>query len=491
MRRSSLEKSISTKPPSINKREEGRKSPKRRSALEGHLSAGRHTTVFEGEVETVTNTSLELSLQGSSSSSSKKKKKSKSVRSFHDSFGLESVQSDKFEKKTHKKGKKKKSKNPTRSASTRSTSPKSKSRNASVRGYKKKSKNENEKGYDSDGVLGGAREKARAARNAERERRVARKEQDRADSGGYASDGILGSARRLTSNDRKKSILDDLDAFDHRESLTIQSLQKEVAALAQQIETGDIEKSSLQKQLNDEIDRNDELGQQIRQHQVLQVNQDNGIHLERLKSEYADEKKRWENSLNEKDLYLEKLQSSIKQMLVNKEVNPSLLEGDRELLMESNHRITDLEERVDIQRRTIDELTFKLSEQSQNSYVENKVSKQLKEALDQSNKDRAALKIQLEQERRENQVSLQRKDEAIVFFQQELTKLKKTEGQDGDLNYLSPTRGCNLRRSPNPERDGSIRFLDGLISPFTRTPSFSSKTEQALTSGEEGVLPPL
>ena len=146
-----------------------------------------------------------------------------------------------------------------------------------------------------------------------------------------------------------------------------------------------------------------------------------------LKSDHAEEKITWKRTLLEKDQYIDELKKSISEMLANKETTASS-EKDWEVLNAETEKAAKLQERVEIQKRKIDELTFTLSQCSHSSggTVDDDV-KTLAAELGRVQLENERLKTDMQRQKREHELAMNRKDESIVFFHNELTKLKQSK----------------------------------------------------------------
>jgi hypothetical protein len=305
-----------------------------------------------------------------------------------------------------------------------------------------------EKGYESDGVLGGAKLRARGT--------MARRRR---------SQGQKGMPRHSPNSpdeERRQAIMDDLDAFDNRESVTTMYLKEQIESLTKQVETLTTDKESVQEKLGQEILQNEEL-----RFKLLEKGVGISSPVQKLQVVHKEEKLTWEKQLKEKEICIDKLQVSINQILVSKEASP-LMDGEREHLTQTNAKVSLLEESVEIQKSQIDDLTLKLSEISQTSAAEIKLVNQLQEELKQAKSDKVALNRDLKKVKQEYEASMARKDETVTFFQKELTKLKQTETKDGE-DMASPLSAGSRRGLM--DRPGGRRSWRKLVSPFGKKES--------------------
>jgi hypothetical protein len=293
-----------------------------------------------------------------------------------------------------------------------------------------------EKGYDSDGVLGGAKARARTTRRQLQGRK-----------------GMPRHSPTSPDEERQKAIMDDLDGFDNRESVTSMYLKEQIESLKKQVETLTTDKEAVEDKLSQEILQNEEL-----RFKLLEPDDDisspsgGGSTEQKLRVVHKEEKLTWEKQLTAKDVCIDKLQASINQILVSKEAS-------------TNAKVSLLEETIGIQKAQIDDLTLKLSDISETSEAESKLVNQLQEELKQAKLDKVSLNRNLDKVKQEHEVSMKRKDETVTFFQKELTKLKKIESKDGD-DTLSP-RSLHVRGSMDRPAARSLS-LRKLVSPFGR-----------------------
>jgi hypothetical protein len=314
-------------------------------------------------------------------------------------------------------------------------------------GSSKQQQQRPEKGYESDGVLGGAKLRARAG--------IARRR------------GQKGMPRHSPTSpyeERRQAIMADLDAFDNRESVTTMYLKEQIESLKKQVETLTTDKESVQEKLGQELLQNEELRFKLSEQDV---GSGGGSTVQKLRVVHKEEKLTWEKQLKEKDVCIDKLQVSINEILVSKgkETSP-LMDGEREHLTRTNAKVSLLEETIEIQKSQIDDLTLKLSEISKTGAAESKLVNQLQEELKQAKCDKVALNRDLEKVKQEYEASMARKDETVTFFQKELTKLKQTESNDGE-DTASPLSAAPGRRSMDGPGSGRLS-LRKLVSPFGR-----------------------
>lgn len=331
-----------------------------------------------------------------------------------------------------------------------------------------------EKGYESDGVLGGG-----AKRRAQRAR--------------HAAKNRFRRSPTSPEEERRQAIMDDLDTFDDRESVTTMYLKQQIETLKQKVESLTSEKQSMKEQLEEEFQKNQELVFKLSEQRlttphhhhpharITATNSDimsvgtNGSAsggdgtTTKLEAVHKEEKLRWEKQLKEKDICIDKLQASINHILVSKDASPLIMDhGEREHLTQTNAKVSMLEETIEIQKSQIDDLTVKLSELSTASMVDSKMAVHLQDELKHAKADKVALNRDLEKAKLEYEASMARKDETVTFFQQELTKLKATtkKAEDGVPDPSSAGRRRRTLKAPGAPRDQSPGRLSFLVSPF-------------------------
>ena len=369
---------------------------------------------------------------------------------------------------------------------SRKSKRKSKSRSGSL-GPLSKSKRK-EKGYDSDGVLGSAKAKARAAREERREsRRAERRSKKESVPKRNKSTGAL--------DQRRQNILNDLNMLDNQGAITNSFLQSQVEALEKQVAKLVLEKDEIQSQLYDEIEKGDELQYSLDECQAkVRSFKEGGEDVEKLKALLAEEKIQCIRELQEKDQCIDDLKQSISEMLADKEkTNPS--EKDKQALLAERATVTILEEKIAIQKRKIDEL----SSATNGNVSMSDDAKSLSLQVERTKAENTRLKVEIKNLQKEHEAAMQRKDESIVFFHNELTRLKQAPptllsphpSQNSTRNGVNPYLSSSKSTGDQHKALGSglrqsFNNLSKLVSPFT-----AGKEGVSVPSSGKGLLAPL
>eukprot|EP00980_Cylindrotheca_fusiformis_P006094 scaffold1311_cov99-Cylindrotheca_fusiformis.AAC.11 len=341
------------------------------------------------------------------------------------------------------------------------------------------------KGYESDGVLGQTKKRHRRRRHQHRQPNA-------------TATSLLRGSPTTPEEERRQTIMDDLDTFDDRESITTMYLKRQMETLKKQVETLTSEKKSIQEELEQETQKNDALTKRL-----LMMEHSNGAgsggnittssgnasvasggsyagsDVGKLELLHKEEKQNWQKQLKEKDVCIDKLQRSINQILVSKDVPAG---GERDdLLIHTNDKITVLEETIDLQKSQINDLTLQLAELTTATTSDTKQVHQLKEELKQAKADKVALNRDLEKAKLDYEASMAKKDETVTFFQQELAKLKKSDAVIRSPRSAGPSR---RRRAQSPGR------LNFLVSPFRNNEVAADDRPTARGGGGGGAPPP-
>jgi hypothetical protein len=194
--------------------------------------------------------------------------------------------------------------------------------------------------------------------------------------------------------------------------------------LQMEMETLSYQKESLEMQLEEEHQRNEELVQRVKSENMeaafIPASSDTGAEIESLRSLLEQEKQHWSKQLEDKDKKIEGLDATIKKLQeaaqyeganipAGEGVSQGRLQG---MMLRMTATINGKDETIQTQKKQIDDLTEKLEEAESDDAI-------LKVKLWEIKGQKEHLEFELEKERN------------IVLFEAELSKFKKQSWRPG------------------------------------------------------------
>jgi hypothetical protein len=191
---------------------------------------------------------------------------------------------------------------------------------------------------------------------------------------------------------------------------------EEYEALQKEVEILSFHNESLELQLQDETRKTDELSEQV----------NSGVFNVALKFQFEQERKDWAHQMDEKELIIKRLQSTIDSMDILQPTTGSIdedQEDERNLAArgEGMKKISILQRRLLREEELATEESTKILKKKQKQEID---ELNFEEDFRQINGEKQILQMELDKLKKDTEETMKRKDETVRFFQNELSKIK-------------------------------------------------------------------